>query len=227
MRQVKSISNQIVEGVIKGLSMRDYEGVVDDLGEGLGLSKSDVSRRFVNRSRDELKAFMERDLSGHKFIAIFVDEKSLGGEQIIIALGVTEQGRKIPLQFVQSNSEKSEPVAQMLRDLKNRGVNIDKVLYVVDGSKGFRKGIKDVCGEHVLIQRCIWHKFENIKSYLAQSEHHEAKSDYYHALDRESYEDAKSELLSLDPRLRQINIAAANSLLEGLEEILTLHKKLG
>lgn len=224
LREVDSLSDQIVAGVIKGLSVRDYESVIDHLGEGMGLSKSDVSRRFVERTRDEMKAFMERDLSGHQFIAIFIDGKSLGGEQIIVLLGVTEHGRKIPLEFVQAHSEKSEPVADLLRRVQKRGVNIENVLYIVDGSKGFRKAIKQVCGEHALIQRCTWHKVENIKSYLAEDEHYPVKSDYYRALGRESYEDAKAELLELESRLRPVNEAAANSLLEGMEEILTLHK---
>ncbi len=224
MREMESMSDQIVKGVIKGLSMRDYEGVIDHMSEGFGLSKSAVSRRFVEDSRDELEAFMSRDLSGHQFIAIFIDGKSLGGEQIIIALGVTEQGKKIPLDFVQAHSEKAEPVADMLRRIKGRGVQVEDVLYILDGSKGFRKAVKQVCGEQALIQRCTWHKLENIKGYLAESEHDQTKADYYEALGRESYEEAKTDLLELEYRIRPVNVAAANSILEGLEEILTLHK---
>jgi transposase-like protein len=224
MREVNRMSDQIVLGVIKGLSMRDYEGVIDHMSEGFGLSKSAVSRKFVENTRDELQAFMDRDLSGYQFIAIFIDGKSLGGEQIIITLGVTEQGKKIPLEFVQAHSEKAEPVADMLRRIKTRGVHVEDVLYILDGSKGFRKAVKQVCGEHALIQRCTWHKFENIKSYLAESEHEQVKADYYEALGRESYEDAKADLLELEYRIRPINVTAANSILEGLEEILTLHK---
>jgi transposase-like protein len=93
-------------------------------------------------------------------------------------------------------------------------VNIEEVIYIVDGSKGFRKAIKQVCGEEALIQRCTWHKLENIKGYLAESDHHEVSSDYYHALNKEDYESAKAELLSLELKLRPINEAAANSLLE-------------
>jgi transposase-like protein len=120
MRELNAVSEQIVAGVIKGLSMRDYKSVIDHLGESMGLSKSDVSRRFVERTRDELKDFMDRDLSKHTFVGIFIDGKSFGGEQIIIALGVTEQGQKIPLEFVQAHSEKAGPVADMLRRLRDR-----------------------------------------------------------------------------------------------------------
>ncbi len=224
MRKMDDLSEQIVRGVIKGLSTRDYETVIDHMKEGFGLSKSQVSRRFVQKTSEELDRFMNRDLSGHTFVAIFIDGKSLGGDQIIIAMGITEGGRKVPIDFIQAHSEKSEPVAGMLRRMKNRGVNIGKVLYIVDGSKGFRKAIKQVCGEHVPVQRCTWHKLENVQSYLAEEEHDRVKRDFYRALDHESYEDAKMELMALKERLRPINISAANSLLEGMDEILTLHR---
>jgi transposase-like protein len=224
MRNMDELSEQIVRGVIKGLSTRDYASVIDHMGEGFGLSKSQVSRQFVEKTSEELDRFMNRDLSGQTFVAIFIDGKSLGGDQVIIAMGITEGGKKIPIDFIQAHSEKSEPVAAMLRKMKSRGIHIEEVLFIVDGSKGFRKAIKQVCGENAPVQRCVWHKVENILSYLAESEHHSIKTDFYRALDRESYEDAKIELLALEERLRALNINAANSLLEGLEEILTLHR---
>jgi putative transposase len=224
MQQLDSPTEQIVQGVLKGLSMRDYQGVVDHLGEGFGLSKSEVSRQFVELTAESVKAFFERDLSNEQWVAMFIDGKSLAKEQMIVALGVTHDGKKIPVGFVQSHSEKAEPVIDMLKDVQRRGVPIDKILYIVDGSKGFRKAIKSACGSRGLIQRCIWHKLENIKSHLAEKEHEQVRSDYYAALDQESHEDAQADLLALEARLRPINVAAANSLLEGMDELLTLHQ---
>jgi len=224
MREQTNISDQIVQGILKGLSTRDYRSVIDHAGEGFGLSKSQVSEQFVRRTSQDLDHFMNRDLSMHTFVALFIDGKTLGGQQIIIALGVTEQGKKIPIDFIQAHSEHSGPVSDMLRRMQKRGVNLDEVLFIVDGSKGFHKAIKSVCGEQTPIQRCTWHKLENIKSYLPEKDHALLKSDFYHALDRETYEDAKTELLQLEQKLRLENISAANSLLEGVEEILTLHQ---
>jgi hypothetical protein len=36
-----------MEGVLRGLSTRDYAGVIDHLQEGFGLSKSSVSQKFT------------------------------------------------------------------------------------------------------------------------------------------------------------------------------------
>lgn len=224
MQQLDSPTDQIIQGVLKGLSMRDYQGVIDHLGEGFGLSKSEVSRQFIERTAESVKEFFERDLSGEQWVAMFIDGKSLAKEQMIVALAVTLDGKKVPVGFVQSHSEKAEPVIDMLKDLQSRGIPIDKLLYIIDGSKGFHKAIKSVCGKSGLIQRCVWHKLENIKSHLAEKEHESVRSDYYAALEHESIEDAEADLLALEARLRPINVAAANSLLEGFDELLTLHR---
>lgn len=224
MQQLDSPTDQIIQGVLKGLSMRDYQGVIDHLGEGFGLSKSEVSRQFVERTAESVKEFFERDLSHEQWVAMFIDGKSLAKEQMIVALAVTQDGKKVPVGFVQAHSEKAEPVIDMLKDIQKRGIPIDQLLFIVDGSKGFRSAIKSICGPRGLIQRCVWHKLENVKAHLAEKEHETVCSDYYAALDQERLEDANADLLALEARLRPINVAAANSLLEGMEELLTLHR---
>lgn len=224
MHNLDAATEQLARAVLVGLSMRDYEGVIDHLGAGFGLKKSEVSRRFKEVTKAKVKEFVERDLSHELFVAIFIDGKTFGGEQVIIALGVTEDGRKIPMAFIQSHSERAEPVMGMLRDIQSRGVDLSQMLFIVDGSKGFRKAIKEVVGPDTLIQRCTYHKLENIKSYLPQEEHDKAKQDYYEALEKDSYEDARNGLLYLEANLRQKNISAANSIMEAIDEILTLHR---
>ncbi len=70
MRKMDDLSEQIVRGVIKGLSTRAYETAIDHKKEGFGLSKSQVSRRFAEKTSEELDRFMNRDLSGYTFVAI-------------------------------------------------------------------------------------------------------------------------------------------------------------
>ena len=40
---------------------------------------------------------------------------------------------------------------------------------MLDGSKGLRKAVNEVFGRGALIQRCQWHKRENVVSYLPKS----------------------------------------------------------
>lgn len=86
------------------------------------------------------------------------------------------------------------------------------------------KAIGKVFGKYGVIQRCQWHKKENVLSYLTE----EIKDKYSNKLQRAylepEHEIAKSRLLEIHRELQTINRTAANSLLEGLEETLTIHK---
>ena len=82
---------------------------------------------------------------------------------IIIALGITLQGDKIPLGFVKSTTENSVVIGSFLKDLINRWLKYDDgILFIIDGSKGMKKAIQEVFVHKAVIQRCIWHKRENI-----------------------------------------------------------------
>ncbi len=71
-----------------------------------------------------------------------IDGKSLAKQRIIIALGVTMEGEKIALGFIQSSSENSRSIKQFLKGLIARGLNYKKgILCVTDGSKGIKNEI--------------------------------------------------------------------------------------
>ncbi|MFN8166461.1 MAG: transposase [Bacteroidia bacterium] len=48
------------------------------------------------------------------------------------------------------------------------------MLVVIDGSKGIYKAVQDVFGKKAVVQRCQWHKRENVLSYLSDRD----KSNY-------------------------------------------------
>ena len=64
-----------------------------------------MSRRYVKGTAIKLAQFQERSLEGYDLVALFLDGKSFADEEIIIALGVTLDGQKIPLVFVQAATE--------------------------------------------------------------------------------------------------------------------------
>jgi transposase-like protein len=225
LKQLDEPTDQLVHGVLYGLSTRDYHRVVDHLAESFGLSKSSVSSRFIEATAEKLKEFTARRFDHQDFLAVFMDGKYLARQQIIIALGITLQGDKIPLGFVQSTTENSMVIGSFLKDLIDRGLKYDEgILFIVDGSKGMKKAIRDVFEHKAIIQRCTWHKRENILSYLTENLHSLIKSKYHKALKLATYEEAKAAMLDLVTELKRINLSAANSLSEGMEELLTLHK---
>jgi len=217
------------EGVLKrilhGLSCRSYERCAEAVPEAFGLSGSTVSKRYIRASARELKRLCERRLEGYDFVALLMDGKTFGTDEMVIALGVTVDGRKIPLGFVQTGAENERVGREMLEGLLERGLKIgDGLLCIIDGSKGLRKALYDVFGTKVLVQRCQWHKRENVIGYLPKGMQGSMRRRLQEAYEEPTYERAKEKLLQIRRELQQINRSAVNSLDEGFEETLTLHR---
>jgi len=226
VRSIDTPTDQLLKGVLKGLSMRDYDGVIDYLGEAFGLSKSSISRSFKERTTQQLEEFENRDLSSHDYVALFIDGKYLAKEQIMIVLGVTMQGDKIPIGFLQTHTENSAPIKDLFDSLIERGLKYDKGLFfVIDGGKGIRKAIEEVFKNKCVIQRCTWHKRENVEKYLKDEDQSWFRAEYHSALEKPKYKQAKEEMDRLVKSLEKINMSASRSLQDGIDGgILTLHK---
>ena len=218
-------TEEVVKKVIKGLSQHDYEEVTKSVMESFGLSQSTVSRRFIEESKKQLEEFERRDLGLYDFVALIIDGKYLSRDNIVIALGITITGVKVPLGFIQSTTENSESVKGLLKDLINRNFKFEEgLLIITDGSKGLKKAAKETFGEFMLHQRCQWHKRENVLSYLREEEKPIFRGKVQRAYAEPNYEIAKRKLLEIRDELKNLNRSAAKSLEEGLEETLTMHR---
>lgn len=211
--------------VLGGLSCREYEAAAEAVPEAFGLARSSVSRRFVRASAHELRRLQERRLDDAEWLVLVLDGKSFAGDQLVVALGVTATGEKRILGLVQTASENKRVIAAFLRELGERGFPLDRPLLVVlDGAKGLRAAVRDVFGDAVAVQRCQWHKRENVVSYLAKHDQPTWRRKLQAAYAHGSYADAKRALERVHRELRLVNESAAASLAEGLEETLTLHR---
>ncbi len=227
--QVLHGSGGLEEGLLRrvlyGISCRNYEMAAEAIPGALGLSSSSVSRSFVEASAAKLKEFQERDLSKDRYVALFVDGKTFADATMVIALGVTLSGEKRFLGFVETDTENEKVLTPFLRSLVERGLDITAgLLVIVDGAKGIRAAVKQAFKKRALIQRCMWHKRENVVSYLPKGEQAMWRRRLQRAYNRPTYKEAKGELTKLLRELEQRNQSAAASLAEGMEETLTLHR---
>ena len=219
------INEILMNRVLYGISCRNYKKAAEDVSGAIGLSSSSVSREFVEASAEKLKVLNERDLSEHDIISIFWDGKTFAEDTLVIALGVTLTGEKMILGFLQTGTENAKVITEFLKELCERGLRIDEgILVVVDGSKGLIAGIKKAFKGHVLIQRCQWHKRENIVGYLPKDEQKAMRNRLSRAHQKPTYKEASQALNSIMKELNERNLNAAHSLEEGLEETLTLHR---
>lgn len=114
-------------------------------------------------------------------------------------------------------------ITAFLRELGDPGFPLgQRLLVVLDGAKGLRAAVRDVFGD-VPVQRCQWHKRENVVSYLARQDQPTRRRKLQAAYAHPSYADAKRALERLYRELRMLNESAAASLAEGPEETPTLH----
>jgi len=225
LRQIPLPTEELLKKIIIGLSQHDYKQVVQMGAESFGLSQPTVSRAFIEESSRVLEEFEKRDLGVYDFVALVLDGKYLARENIVIALGITITGVKVPLGFIQTTSENSKAVKGLLKNLIGRKFRfLEGILTVIDGSKGLRKAVEEVFGEFNLTQRCQWHKREDVVSYLREEQKESFRGKLQRAYNEPDYEEARLRLLEIRDELKKINRSAANSLEEGLEETLTIHR---
>jgi putative transposase len=225
MRESGQFSEELLQKALRGVSTRNYHETVIESAKAFGVSPSAVSNHIVEVTAQKLKDFQERSFQDFRPFAIFVDTIHRGGEAFIVALSIDLAGNKLALGFWQGATENSEICNALLADLERRGLKLSKrIIWVTDGGSGVIKSLRGRFGKKLIHQRCTIHKDRNIQKHLAKKYRKEASSRFRTALEQASYSDAKKMLLDLEKWLRERNESAANSLLEALEEILTLHR---
>lgn len=112
-----------------------------------------------------------------------------------------------------------------LQQLVARGLRWEQgLLCVIDGAKGLRAAIRRVFGPAALVQRCQWHKRKNVVRYLPKGQQAVWRRKLQAAYEQPTYAEARTALEALQRELRRVNLSAVESLAEGLEETLTLHR---
>jgi transposase-like protein len=225
LQESGEVNDLLLRRVLYGLSCRNYEAAAAAIPGAIGLSSSSVSRSFVAASAEKLKEFQERHLTGEDIVAIFLDGKTFADATMVVALGITVTGEKRFLGFVETDTENEKVLTPFLRSLLERGLDISAgVLVIIDGGKGLRAAVNKAFTRRAVIQRCMWHKRENVVGYLPKGEQAAMRKRLQRAYDRPTHAEALAALKTLHRELEQKNQSAAASLAEGLEETLTLHR---
>ena len=225
LRPDGAVNELLLRRVLYGISCRNYESAAESIPGAIGLSSSTVSRGFVQASAAKLREMQERDLSAEDVVAIFLDGKMFADATMVVAPGITITGDKRFLGFVETSTENEQVLTPFLRSLMERGLNVSEgVLVIVDGGKGLRAAVKRAFGNRALVQRCQWHKRENVVSYLPKTEQTAWRRRLQRAYERPEYDEARAALEQLHGEFEERNQSAAASLEEGLEETLTLHR---
>ncbi len=213
------------EGIVAGLTTRNYHRAVESVLDGYGIEKSSVSREFVQASAAQLQELCERKLGELDLVALLIDGIEIGKQVLVVALGIATSGEKHVLGLWQGATENTTVVKSLLEDLVARGLKQDRrYLFVIDGAKALRAAIEKVFGERAEVQRCQIHKRRNVKDHLPENCQQDYDRRIRNAYAMTNYAEAKAELEKIVRQLERINPSAAHSLEEGLEETLTVHR---
>ncbi len=219
------VDEGLLRRVLYGISCRNYESAAEAIPGAIGLSSSTVSRRFIEASAGKLRQLQERDLSDEDVVAMVLDGKTFADTTLVVALGITLTGEKRFLGFVETDTENEKVLTPFLRSLGERGLDSTRgLLVVIDGGKGLKAAVLKAFRGRVVVQRCQWHKRENVVGYLAKSDQATWRTRLQRAYDRPDHGEAVAALEKLHAELEERNQSAAGSLAEGLEETLTLHR---
>ncbi len=157
------MGERILEILMRNVSTRSYRHVIPDMAETVGVSKSSVSRQFIEQSAKELERLRERRFDDIELLIIYLDGLVFSEHHVICAVGVDVDGKKHVLCLVEGASENGASATSLLEDLVERGVDPSrKYLFVIDGSKALRSGIRKVFGPKSPVQLCRNHKVKNV-----------------------------------------------------------------
>ena len=178
-RRTKEVAELIPELYLHGLAEGDFELALRGLlGEGAPLSKASV-RRLRSSWTAEYEAWASRSLADREVVYVWADGiyVKAGLERhkaaLLVVIGAMRDGTKEVLAVTSGYRESTDSWAEVLRELKARGLGVPKLL-IADGHLGIWGAATEVwpsVGE----QRCWNHKMRNVLDKLPKGEQEEAK----------------------------------------------------
>ena len=162
-RSEQALISVIQEAVVKGVSTRKIESVLEQLGIA-GVSAGQVSQLCATLD-DKVRQFRERPLGESRYVwvdalyeKVRVDER-VESMAVVIATGVNPEGRREVLGFDVVPTESEESWTAFFKSLKERGLTGVK-LVISDAHKGLTAAVRKVLKAEW--QRCKVHFYRNV-----------------------------------------------------------------
>ena len=162
-RSEQALISVIQEAVVKGVSTRKIESVLEQFGIA-GVSAGQVSQ-LCGALDEKVRQFRDRPLGESRYVwvdalyeKVRVDER-VESMAVVIATGVNSEGRREVLGFDVVAAETEESWAGFFKSLKDRGLSGVK-LVISDAHKGLTAAVRKVLKSEW--QRCKVHFYRNV-----------------------------------------------------------------
>jgi len=213
---------------VEGLSTRDFKRALKPLWGKSGLSRSSISR--ANRAlKEAFNNWRRRDLSLEEIIYLFLDGIYLGVrgnsrdmEAVLVAHGITRQGKRVVLHLSLGGRESTESWKGVLNDLVERGLRRPQLL-ITDGNQGLLKAIKDIWPE-VPRQRCAVHRVRNVLARVPKKRQDDVRKALHRIFYAACLDDARGEAKQFLSHYSREFPTACETLASHLEECLTFYR---
>jgi putative transposase len=221
-RSEQAIISVIQEAVVKGVSTRKIEAVLEEMGIA-GVSAGQVSQLCAALD-EKVRKFREGPLGEIRYVwvdalyeKVRVDDR-VESMAVVIATGVNLEGRREVLGLDVIPTESEEGWAQFFKSLKERGLRGVK-LVISDAHTGLKAAVRKVM--KVEWQRCKVHFYRNVLVHVpkrSQSEVSEAMKAVFVQRDEKSAKAKAADLV----RQFQTRFAKAMEIFEaGIDDVLS------
>src|SRR3954449_2007095 len=182
-----ALESLIICSFLRGLSVRDIEAALEETFDQPVIGKSTVAR-VCQDTRERYRRWCARRLDEHDVVYLFLDALYLKlrpddqpAEGVLVAWGVTLEGRKVLLGLALGSRESHENWLAFGRDLTGRGLRAP-ALIVADGAPGLWKAARELwpTAEE---QRCTVHALRNVTGKLPERHHRELKARWWQVFD--------------------------------------------
>lgn len=222
----KALVAVIQEAYLQGVSTRAVDDLVKAMG-GSGISRSQVSR-LCQEVEERVREFMSRQLEGaHPYLwfdGTYVKVREGGvivSKAIILAIGLSEEGRREVLGFKVGHAESEEFWKELLRDLLRRSLRGVK-LVTSDSHAGLKAAISKCLP--VQWQRCRVHFMRNVLAHVVQGKKRLVAASIGTAFAQTTYEEAVKQWREVADTLRKAFPKVAMLMDEAEEDVLGFMK---
>lgn len=218
-------AERMMGALLRGVSTREYEEVLPQMADTVGVSRSSISRQAIEGSAEQLRQLQERRWDKTDLLAIYIDGQRFGSHHVLSALGVDRAGSKQILGIELGATENAAAVKMLLTRLREQGLATDRrYLFVIDGAKALRAGIEEVFGANQPVQRCRNHKMRNVMDELPKEQQAQTLNLMRAAWKVSDADEGMKRMEQLARFLEHDYTSAARSLREGMAEMFTVRR---
>jgi putative transposase len=184
-RRTKSLDAVLPVLYLKGISAGSLQDALSALlGPDAQNLSSDTILRLRKSWKEELQHWRDRNLSARRYVYIWADgiyfqaRMEDQSQCMLVIIGATPEGKKELVGFISGYRESAQSWAELLIDLKARGLADPPLLAIGDGALGFWSALGKVFPT-TRQQRCWVHKTANILNNMPKAMQAKVKADLH------------------------------------------------